>query len=514
MRSSVLRNRIKSVVRFSSFGIAGVLVAGCSSGFERFDHYYRSATPQQQASNAYPGVDPTTTASTGAKLQPLSDVRPTAVPQGVYNHQPEPTYVAPVAQPTYSAPQPYQPAYQPQPVYQQPTYQQPVYQQPVAAAPARQPLNTYRAPRATAESASSYSSARLPSAQPQKPAVISGPAYSPPKPDAKAATVYIPETAPDPVTTASVRPAPVTPSAAPVAPTNAAIAPAQDGWNKAGGTTVTVRQGETLYNLSKRYGVPVDAIRKANGMSNVASLQTGQRVLIPNYIFSPTSPVSAPDHDSGTRAARASTGFVGEADPRNVAIPTSRPNYASRTPAPATQPVVEYQPPAPDVAATRAPAIAATPNPGVDPIITSSVAAKAATAGNAPAATGISNFRWPVSGRVVTEFDAATSSGKNEGIDISVPEGTAVKAAENGVVIYAGSEISSYGNLILIRHADDWVSAYAHNKAFAVKKGDKVNRGQIIARSGKTGDAERPKLHFELRKNSVPVNPKKYLSGA
>ncbi|MEL7429292.1 MAG: peptidoglycan DD-metalloendopeptidase family protein, partial [Pseudomonadota bacterium] len=508
--SSVLRNRIKSVVRISSFGIAGVLVAGCSSGFERFDHYYRSATPQQQASNAYPGVDPTTTASTGTKLQPLSDVRPTAVPQGVYNHQPEPTYAAPVAQPTYSAPQPYQPAYQ-----QQPVYQQPAYQQPVASAPVRQPLNTYRAPRATAESATTYSSARLPSAAPQKPAVISGPAYSPPAPSAPSNTVYIPQNTPDPVNTASVRTTPVAASTAPVTPANTAIAPARDGWTKAGGTTITVRQGETLYNLSKRYGVPVDAIRKANGMSSAASLQAGQRVLIPNYIFSPTSPVSAPDKDSGTRAARASTGFVGEADPRNVAIPTSRPYYASRAPAVATQPVVQYQPPAPEVTGTRGPVVSSSnTNPGVDPIVTSSVAAKAATAGNAPAATGISNFRWPVSGRVVTEFNAATASGKNEGIDISVPEGTAVKAAENGVVIYAGSEISSYGNLILIRHADDWVSAYAHNKAFAVKKGDKVNRGQIIARSGKTGDAERPKLHFELRKNSVPVNPKKYLSGA
>ncbi|MEO0910588.1 MAG: M23 family metallopeptidase, partial [Pseudomonadota bacterium] len=83
-----------------------------------------------------------------------------------------------------------------------------------------------------------------------------------------------------------------------------------------------------------------------------------------------------------------------------------------------------------------------------------------------------------------------------------------------GVVIYAGDEISTYGNLILVRHENDWVSAYAHNKDFKVKKGDRVSRGQIIARSGKTGDADRPKLHFELRKNSNPVDPKRHLSGA
>jgi murein DD-endopeptidase MepM/ murein hydrolase activator NlpD len=89
-----------------------------------------------------------------------------------------------------------------------------------------------------------------------------------------------------------------------------------------------------------------------------------------------------------------------------------------------------------------------------------------------------------------------------------------VKATENGVVVYAGNELEGLGNLVLVRHADGWVSAYAHNKEIDVKRGEEVRRGQTIARSGRTGSTDMPKLHFELRKNSTPVDPLKHLGGA
>jgi murein DD-endopeptidase MepM/ murein hydrolase activator NlpD len=122
------------------------------------------------------------------------------------------------------------------------------------------------------------------------------------------------------------------------------------------------------------------------------------------------------------------------------------------------------------------------------------------------------SFRWPVKGRVISGFGTKPDGGHNDGINISVPQGTAVKAAENGVVAYAGNELKGYGNLVLIRHANNWVSAYANNEELLVKRGDKVRRGEIIAKAGTTGSVSQPQVHFELRKGSRPVDPTKYMS--
>jgi hypothetical protein len=118
-------------------------------------------------------------------------------------------------------------------------------------------------------------------------------------------------------------------------------------------------------------------------------------------------------------------------------------------------------------------------------------------------------FRWPARGRIIQGFKA----GANDGINIAVPEGTAVKAAEAGVVAYAGSELKGYGNLVLIRHPNGFVSAYANNGEISVKRGETVKRGQAIAKSGQTGNVSSPQLHFELRKGSTPVDPTDFLAG-
>ena len=523
MRSVVMGNRIRHLLKMSSLGVLGVAIAGCSSGFQRFDtSIYDEALPQQtsQAQNPYPGdVDTLTTASTNNTLAPIEPV----APQGVY-HNPEPTY---------GASQPY--------TDQSSTYPTTQYQ-------------TYGSNNSSGwDSGSSISSTSLPKpggevASETQTQPIS---YAPPKPDSEA--VYIAPAKTDKTTTASVN----------NARTNEA------GWTSTGGTTITIREGETLYNLSKRYGVPVSAIREANGFSSTDVLKSGQRVTIPNYIYSRDAKISAPDNDPKTRAASAGTGYVGEAKTASVVVPTKKPykvaalNVENSTVDAKPKIVADagdtYTVQAGDslsrIASRHGTTVAAlqsangltgsnirigqklvikgtldqtktasvkAPENEVDPIVTGTVkdesnhtkVASVDTDTPAPARTGISDFRWPVKGRVVSEFGAPASNGKNEGIDISVPEGTAVRAAENGVVIYAGNEISAYGNLVLVRHTDDWVSAYAHNREFEVKKGDTVRRGQIIARSGKTGDADHPKLHFELRKDSKAVNPKKYLAGA
>jgi len=130
------------------------------------------------------------------------------------------------------------------------------------------------------------------------------------------------------------------------------------------------------------------------------------------------------------------------------------------------------------------------------------------------ATSGLPTFRWPVRGRVIAGYGARTSGKQNDGINVAVPEGTPVKAADDGVVTYAGSELKGYGNLVLIKHNNGFVTAYAHASELLVKRGDAIKRGQIIAKSGQTGEVQSPQLHFEIRKGSTPVDPTQILNGA
>jgi len=131
-----------------------------------------------------------------------------------------------------------------------------------------------------------------------------------------------------------------------------------------------------------------------------------------------------------------------------------------------------------------------------------------------PSNGGTPAFRWPVRGRVITSFGTKVSGQRNDGIDLAVPEGTAVRAADDGVVAYAGNELKGYGNLVLVRHANGFVTAYAHASEIMVKRNEKVRRGQIIAKSGQTGNVSGPQLHFEIRKGSSPTDPMQYLPHA
>jgi murein DD-endopeptidase MepM/ murein hydrolase activator NlpD len=128
--------------------------------------------------------------------------------------------------------------------------------------------------------------------------------------------------------------------------------------------------------------------------------------------------------------------------------------------------------------------------------------------------SALPSFRWPVRGKVITGYGAKTNGKANDGINLAVPEGTPVKAAEDGVVAYSGNELKGYGNLILVRHSNGYVTAYAHASELLVKRGDTIKRGQIIAKSGQSGEASSPQLHFEIRKGSSPVDPLQFLNGA
>lgn len=121
-------------------------------------------------------------------------------------------------------------------------------------------------------------------------------------------------------------------------------------------------------------------------------------------------------------------------------------------------------------------------------------------------------FLWPVTGEVISDFGPKPGRLRNDGINIAAPIGTEVRAAENGVVAYAGNELRGYGKMLLIRHQGGWITAYAHNKELLVKQGALVARGDVIARVGKSGSVDRPQTHFEIRKGEKAVDPKSYLS--
>ena len=128
-----------------------------------------------------------------------------------------------------------------------------------------------------------------------------------------------------------------------------------------------------------------------------------------------------------------------------------------------------------------------------------------------PAVTGSLNFDWPLRGKVISEYGSLASGERNDGINIAATLGSPVRAAADGVVSYTGNELKGYGNLILIRHSGDYVTAYAHAETILVTRGDKVVRGQVIAYAGTTGGVDVPQLHFEIRHGTAPVNPRPLL---
>jgi len=130
---------------------------------------------------------------------------------------------------------------------------------------------------------------------------------------------------------------------------------------------------------------------------------------------------------------------------------------------------------------------------------------------NPPPRRSHQKFLWPVKGKIIVGFGPRKGGFHNDGINISARAGTPVRAAENGVVAYVGNQLPGYGNLILIKHADGWMSAYAHGSSVLVERGRFVKRGQIIARVGRTGNVNRPQLHFELRRGDRAVNPTRHL---
>ena len=256
-----------------------------------------------------------------------------------------------------------------------------------------------------------------------------------------------------------------------------------------------VQSGDTLYSVSRKTGVSVDSLKSANGLSNGA-IRVGQSLIIPG------------GHNTEVAAATPSAATAKTATP--AALPETKQVTTPTKTAAASQPAATQPAAEPTKTAQNEPA-----KPAAEPAVAKGSDTTMNQAENvavvAPQATGISKMRWPAQGRILSSFGQKEGSSTNDGIDIMAPEGSSVKAAENGVVIYAGDGLKEFGNTVLIRHENNIVTVYGHNSKILVQRGQKVRRGDEIAKSGMSGNASTPRVHFEVRKNSSPVNPIKYL---
>jgi murein DD-endopeptidase MepM/ murein hydrolase activator NlpD len=217
-----------------------------------------------------------------------------------------------------------------------------------------------------------------------------------------------------------------------------------------------VAEGESLYAVSRRYGVDTRTLVQLNNIRPPYRLNKGQRLRLPGARHAPRQQDAR--HAPVRQASSRNTRKTASSARREKIRPPTRAELAH------------------------------------------------------PPARSSKRFLWPVRGRIAIGYGPRGKGRHNDGINILARRGTPVRAVENGIVAYSGNELRGFGNLLLIRHAGGWTSAYAHNQILLVQAGDRVRRGQIISKVGKSGSVRRPQLHFELRRGKRAVNPVRYMS--
>lgn len=314
------------------------------------------------------------------------------------------------------------------------------------------------------------------------------------------------------------------------------------------GETIVVEQGQSLAGIARKYAVKPEDLMRLNDLAHPNAIYVGQKLKLPKGAktklpvawtqpaASPaTSPAAPRPAIHQVRAGDTLTSIAAQyrLDPDQLARlnnlgPSDRPRIGQKLALTATaggqapqnsgdqQPTATLSPQLPQL--KRGQPAAEQKQPEQRRVVEAkpAEAQKAALAEDDVKSANPApqvDFRWPVRGRVIAKFGPQPNGGNVDGIQIAVPQGTPVHAAEAGTVVYAGSELKPYGNLILIRHAGGWVTAYAHNADVAVKSGDQVKRGQVVSHAGQTGNVTQPQVHFEIRKGKVPVDPMEHLSG-
>ena len=290
---------------------------------------------------------------------------------------------------------------------------------------------------------------------------------------------------------------------------------------RAGNGQITVQNGDTLYAISRRTGVPVRDLIDANHLDPPFTLTTGQQLTVPQqrrhvvkagdtlYSIANQYGVDVSTLASANALQPPYTVRVGD----SLLLPAA-PEQAAAVPPPPEKPVQGGLSAPPTGPPPPPPEKPQTPGAATNTSQEGSAASpRGKPAGPLPAPPPRGgNFLWPVKGKVIERYGAGPNGTHNDGINIAAPKDAPVRAADAGVVAYAGNELKGYGNLLLIKHAGGWMTAYAHNDVLLVKRGETVKRGQEIAKVGSTGVNGPPQLHFEIRRGTKALDPDQYLS--
>jgi murein DD-endopeptidase MepM/ murein hydrolase activator NlpD len=269
---------------------------------------------------------------------------------------------------------------------------------------------------------------------------------------------------------------------------------------------VTVQRGQSLSGIARTYHVSLRALAEANRLPPPYRIVPGQVLVIPGAGASPPAPIAVAALPRPPQAR--APAYAPPSEPRPVATPVA----AERRPTEPTPPRERLP------AAAR---LAGGPPAAETPSAKPAAEARPATAKPPPALAaaephaekrGGGNLLWPVRGRIIARFGTGSNGAHNDGINIAAPRGAAIEAVDGGTVAYVGNQLRGYGNLILVKHPNGWISAYAHCDMILVRRGQKVRRGQTIARVGTTGNVSEPQLHFELRRGDHPVDPLDFLA--
>jgi lipoprotein NlpD len=264
--------------------------------------------------------------------------------------------------------------------------------------------------------------------------------------------------------------------------------------------TYTVVKGDTLYSIAFRNGADFREVAKLNGIAQPYTIWPGQVLKLPGR--GGTTPVHAPPPPVVAKAPPPATSAPVFQTVETAPVPaTPPPAHASSTaPAPSVHPAPVVSTPV-----TSAPVPPTTASPGNPPPV-AAAAPVAASSGGTRTAAGI-KWRWPASGQIAGRFQASAAI---PGIDIAGKAGDPVVAAADGTVVYSGNGLVGYGELIIIKHNDSFLSAYGHNRKRLVTEGQQVKAGQQIAEMGSSGSS-RDELQFQIRKDGNPVDPLDYL---
>lgn len=270
-----------------------------------------------------------------------------------------------------------------------------------------------------------------------------------------------------------------------------------------------VNKGDNLTVIARKTSVPFATLARMNGLSSPYVLQVGQKLLLPAAAGAAAAPSPTVAASAGASPSLAPTAAPVYSQQTASAAPQAAVTVSNLPPPGSTAPAA----PAPTASAPVAAAPVAAPPVSAPISNPTQTASLPPTPLPEPPKSG-KGFLWPVKGEVIAEYGTTSKGQHNDGINIAAARGTPVLAAEAGVVAYAGNELRGFGNLLLIKHEGGWMTAYAHNDALLVKRGDVVKRGQKIAKVGDSGGVSQPQLHFEVRQGTRAVDPATLLGGS